>query len=181
MKTFNRTLVCLFISSLSLSAHAVEELTGASAVEVTPVVAAVASTPVGTSEANQTTLTFMDSKLFDARLAKELESGHEIVEIQISGRMPLNNIPSRIDRWLIVSADEGTVETLPSPPKSYGRGLFLIAPMVFSAFGYFKNMREEKMYETAKPYDTKIYYRKDENGDSLIDKIVLVKRKPNKR
>jgi hypothetical protein len=179
MKPLKLSLVCLLISSVSLSnAHAIEELTSASAIQASPVASSVQATSASASAANQGDLTFMDSKLFDAKLAKELQSGHDSVEIQISGRMPLNNIPSRIDRWLIASSDEGTVETLPSPPQAHSRGFFLIAPMVFSAFGYFTKMRDDQMYETAKKYDTKIYYRKDENGDSLIDKIVLIKRKP---
>lgn len=179
MKTFKLSLVCLLIGSLSLSnVHAVEELSSASAVEAMPAASSAQATPTATPAENQSSVTFMDSKLFDGRLAKELQSGHDSVEIQISGRMPLNNIPSRIDRWLVVSADEGTVETLASPPSTHTRGFFLIAPMVFSAYGYFTKMRDEQLYETAKKYDTKIYYRKDSNGDSLIDRIVLVKRKP---
>lgn len=175
MKTFKFTLVCLCLGSISLSAHAVEMLTAASA----PVpVSAVPSVKNDTLDPKKASITFMDSKLFDGRLAKELESGKETVEIEVSGRMPLNNIPSRIDRWLVVSAEaeNGKVETVKSPPKPHNRALFAIAPMVFSAYGYWKNMREEKMYDTAKQYDTKIYYRTDENGDSLIDKIVLIKR-----
>lgn len=171
MKTLKFTLVCLCLGSISLSAHAVEMLTAASAPAP---VSAVPSVKTDTVDPKKANITFMDSKLFDGRLAKELDSGKETVEIEVSGRMPLNNIPGRIDRWLIVSAEEGKVETLPSPPKT--RGIFVFAPMVFSAYSYWKNMREEKMYDTAKQYDTKIYYRTDENGDSLIDKIVLVKR-----
>jgi hypothetical protein len=178
MKTFKLTLSCLLIG-VSFSAGAIEELTSASSVEAAPVAAEAGNSSVtNRSGLKKASLTFMDSKLFDGKLAKELDSGKDVIEVEISGRMPLNNIPSRIDRWLIVSADEGTVETLPSPPKVHSKGIFLLAPMVFSAFGYFKNMQEEKMYDTAKRYDTKIYYRTDENGDSLIDKIVLVKRKP---
>lgn len=172
MKTLKFTLGCLLLGSLSLSAQAIEELTAASV----PAVSEVASAPTAAPDPKKASLTFMDSKLFDGRLAKELESGKENVEINISGRMPLNNIPTRIDRWLITSAEEGTVETIPGSAKTHTRGLFVIAPMVFSAFGYFKKMRDDQMYEFAKQYDTKIYYWKDENGDSLIDKIVLIKR-----
>lgn len=166
----NSTLTFLGLLIVSLPVAAIEEITNATA--ALPPVSAVPSAP------KKATLTFMDSKLFDAKLAKELESGKDEVQIEVSGRIPLNNIPSRIDRWLVTSADEGTVETLPSPPKTHTKGIFVLAPMVFSAISYFKNMNEEKMYGTAKQYDTKIYYRKEENGESLIDKIVLVKRKP---
>lgn len=38
-----------------------------------------------------TPLTFMDSKLFDGRLAKELAAGKDIVEVEISGKISLNS------------------------------------------------------------------------------------------
>lgn len=166
----NPTLTLLSLLIVSLPAAAIEEITNATT--ALPAVSAVPSAP------KKVTLTFMDSKLFDTKLAKELESGKDEVEIEVSGRIPLNNIPGRIDRWLVTSADEGTVETVLSPPKAHTKGILLLVPMVFSAIKYFKDMSEEKMYGTAKQYDTKIYYRKEDNGDSLIDKIVLVKRKP---
>ena len=173
MKKHALVLGCLLLGSLSASAEAIEELTAgntpAATADVTPTEVAA---PAGDS------ITFMDSKLFDGKLSKELESGKQTVEISISGRMPLNNIPSRIDRWLVVSAEEGKVETLPSPPRAKTRALFTVVPMVFSALGFLKSMRDEKLYDTAKQYDTTIYYRKDDNGDSLIDRIVLTKRKP---
>jgi hypothetical protein len=169
-------LLYICLGCLTLPVAAIEEITNATPIDTT-VSPAVSAAPLVPS-LKKTTLTFMDSKLFDGKLARELESGNDVVEIEVSGRIPLNNIPARIDRWLVTSADEGTVETLPSPPKAHTKGVFVLIPMVFSAFGYLKNMREEKMYDTAKQYDTKIYYRKEENGESLIDKIVLVKRKP---
>lgn len=158
-------LTCCLLGSLPFhTAQAVEEITAPDA----PAAEAASPNQAGS-------ITFMDSKLFDGKLAKELESGRNSVEIAISGRIPLNNIPSRIDRWLVVSAEEGTVETLPSPARS--RTLLAFVPMMFNAMGFLKGVREDKLYEVAKPYDTKIYYR-NENGESLIERIVLTKRKP---
>ncbi len=164
---------CLLLGSLTASAEAIEELTP-DTLPAAPVAAATQEVAPPAGEG----MTFMDSKLFDGKLSKELESGKAVVEISISGRMPLNNIPSRIDRWLVASAEEGKVETLPSPPRAKTRALFAVIPMVFSTLGFLKNMRDEKLYEPAKQYDTTIFYRKDDNGDSLIDRIVLTKRKP---
>ena len=49
--------------------------------------------------------------------------------------------------------------------------------MIFNAFGSLKNMQEDRMVDQVRRYDTKIYYKKDEAGETLIDKIVLIKRK----
>lgn len=128
-------------------------------------------------DVSKASLTFMDSKLFDMKLGKELEAGKDVVEVDISGRVPLSNIPPRIDNWVVHSAEEGKVELLQSEPAPKTRFIFSLIPMVFSAFGSLKAMQEERMFDQAKRYDTKIYYKKDETGDTLIDKIVLIKRK----
>ena len=41
---------------------------------------------------------------------------------------------------------------------------------------FLKDMREEMMYDKIKDYDAKLYYRRAESGDSLIERIVLTKR-----
>lgn len=119
----------------------------------------------------------MDSKLFDVKLGKELENGKDVVEVDVSGRVPLSNIPARIDRWVVKSAEEGKVELLQSEPAPKTRFLFSLIPMVFNAVGYMKNMQEERMFDQAKNYDTVIYYKKDDAGETLIEKIVMTKRK----
>lgn len=127
---------------------------------------------------NKSRLTFMDSKLFDVKLSKELESGKDTVEVDVSGRVPLSNIPVRIDRWVVKSAEEGKVELLQSEPAPKTRFIFSLIPMVFNAVGFMKNVQEEKIFDHAKNYDTKIYYKKDESGETLIEKIVMTRRKP---
>lgn len=129
--------------------------------------------------ASKASMTFMDSKLFDMKLGKELESGKDVVVVDISGRIPLSNIPPRIDKWVVRSAEEGKVELLPSEPAPKTRFIFSLIPMVFNAFGSFKSMQEERMIDQAKRYDTKIYYKKDDTGETLIEKIVMTRRKPN--
>lgn len=127
---------------------------------------------------NKSRLTFMDSKLFDVKLGKELESGKDIVEVDVSGRVPLNNIPERIDRWMVKSAEEGKVELLQSESVPKTRFIFSLIPMVFNAVGFMKNVQEEKLFDHAKNYDAKIYYKKDDSGETLIEKIVMTRRKP---
>lgn len=134
---------------------------------------AVVETPL----AAKSSMTFMDSKLFDMRLSRELESGKDVVEVDVSGRVPLSNIPPRIDKWVVRSAEEGKVELLPSEQAPKTRAIFGFIPMIFNAFGSLKNMQEDRMVDQVRRYDTKIYYKKDEAGETLIDKIVLIKRK----
>lgn len=127
---------------------------------------------------SNTRLTFMDSKLFDAKLAKELESGVDTVDIDVSGHVSLNNIPPRMDKWMVKSAETGRVELLPIEQAPKQKFLFSLVSMVFSAFSFLSETKEEKMYDQVKGYDTKVYYKKDGSGESLIERIVLTRRKP---
>ena len=123
-------------------------------------------------------LTFMDSKLFDAKLAKELDSGADTVNVMITGRISLNSIPPRMDKWIVRCAETGTVEFLPIEQVPQARFfLFALISMAFSAMPFLKTMREDLMYDKIGGYDTKIYYKRDESGESLIDRMVMTKRK----
>ena len=143
-----------------------------------PVTTQPVAKPSQQATSNKSRLTFMDSKLFDVKLSKELESGKDVVEVDVSGRVPLSNIPVRIDKWVVKSAEEGKVELLQSEPAPKTRFIFSLIPMVFNAVGFMKNVQEEKIFDHAKNYDTKIYYKKDESGETLIEKIVMTRRKP---
>lgn len=118
-------------------------------------------------------MTFFDSKLFDAKLSKELESGKSRVEVEVSGRISLSNIPERIDRWITKVGEDGRVEVKQSEPAVRTRSLFGVIPMIFSAF---RQMKEERMYEPASQYDATILYRKDASGDTLIDRVIFTRR-----
>ena len=174
MNKLNFLLACILFLGM-LGAHA-EEATSS---DVQP--SATTEEPAYADDGDQlpasrAQLTFMDSKLFDAKLGKEMEAGKEYVEVTISGRVPLSNIPPRIDRWVVKSAEEGKVELLESKPKPKTRFLFGLIPLVFNAVGIMKNYQEERMFNQARKYDTKIYYKKDGEGDTLIEKIVFTKR-----
>jgi len=119
-------------------------------------------------------ISFFDSRIFDAKLGRELEQGKDAVEIDVTGRVLLNDIPTRIDRWISKSAEEGKVEI---KQHVASRSWLSIVPLIFNAFGIMKNYQEEKALNYAKNYDTVIYYKNDERGEALIKKIVMTRRK----
>ncbi len=117
-------------------------------------------------------ITFLDSRLFDGSLSKELDSGRDTVEVEISGKVSLSNIPGRIDKWISAVGEAGEVKVKPSEPQS--RSFFGVISTVFS---FLKELNEERMLSKAHNYNATIYYRKDAGGDTLIEKIVFI-RKP---
>lgn len=180
MRKIELSAVWMLICGLAFPAMAIEEMQ-----TTVPAAASQAAQVDGAADdsvaqaLNKTRLTFMDSKLFDAKLSRELASGKDMVEIEVTGRVSLNDIPPRMDRWVVKSAEEGKVELLPSEPAPRTRFIFSLIPMVFSAFGSLKNIQEERMFDYAKKYDTRIYYKKDDTGETLIEKIVMTRRKQN--
>lgn len=122
-------------------------------------------------------ITFLDSKLFDNQLSKELAGDKEVVEVNISGKMSLNNIPARIDKWITVVGENGEVTVVASEstlkPKFVGTLLSLI-PTVFS---FMKKSSEERTLEPAKKYNAVLSYQVDKNGESIIEKIVFTRKK----
>lgn len=127
----------------------------------------------GEGAAMPRTLTFMDSKLFDSRLSKEL-AAKDRVEVEISGRVTLAAIPPRLDKWVTKVGEEGTVEVREGPGRT--RAFFSLLPLIFSAF---QQISEERMLEPAKDYNAVILYRRDTNGDTLIDRVVFTRRRPH--
>jgi len=117
-------------------------------------------------------LTFIDLKLFDAKLSQELNSGKDRVEVEMSGKVPLNDIPERIDKWVSRVGEQGSVEVREVPRTRMV--IFGLLPMIFSAF---QSTSEDRMLEPAKNYNASILYRRDANGESSIERIVFTRKK----
>lgn len=120
-------------------------------------------------------VTFLDSRLFDRRLSKELEAGKDRVEVEVTSKVSLSSIPSRMDKWLVAVAEEGSVEfkQIETAPQRT-RFLFGLIPLVFSSL---QAMDEERMYRPSKYYNVVVYFKKGETGDTTIEKIIFSKKK----
>lgn len=117
-------------------------------------------------------LTFIDLKLFDAKLSQELNSGKDRVEVEMSGKVPLNDIPERIDKWVSRVGEHGNVEVREVPRTRMV--IFSLLPMLFSAF---QSTSEDRMLEPAKNYNASILYRREANGDTTIERVVFTRKK----
>jgi hypothetical protein len=118
-------------------------------------------------------ITFMDSRAFDAGLGKELGRGSKRVEVQIEGRLSINQIPARLDKWLTRVADNGNLELRLQDNAVRNKSLLSLVSMVFPAL---QGMQEESLLSSANGYNAIVFYRKEANGDALIDRVVFLKR-----
>ena len=119
-------------------------------------------------------VTFLDSKLFDNMLSKELGANKEVVEVTITGKMSLNSIPARVDTWITAVGENGELTLKPQDPTLRPKFILGLIPIVYS---FIKQQNIERTFDPAKKYNASIIYHVDRNGESLIDKIVFVRKK----
>lgn len=119
-------------------------------------------------------VTFLDSKLFDNMLAKELSSEKDVVEVAITGKISLSNIPDRVDTWITTVGENGELTVKADEPALKPKFVIALLPIVYS---FLKQQSAEHSHDAAKNYNASIIYHMDKSGDSVIDKIVFVKKK----
>ncbi|MFA9215796.1 MAG: hypothetical protein ACEQSK_01700 [Sphingomonadaceae bacterium] len=142
----------------------------------TPAAAAAptaAAAPLAAAE--PASLTFLDSTLFDNMLSRELGKGNKEVEVLISGKMSLNNIPPRVDKWITAVAEQGEVTLKPVDSALRPKFVLGLLPVVYS---FLKQANSERQVSAAGKYNASVVYHVDKNsGESVIDKIVFLKKK----
>lgn len=121
------------------------------------------------------TLTFLDSTIFDNMLLRELNRGNDEVEVAISGKMSLNSIPQRVDKWITAVAEKGEVTLQPVEPGLKPKFVLTLLPVVYS---FLKQAHSERSMNVATQYNASVVYHIDKaSGESVIDRIVFVKKK----
>jgi len=144
------------------------------AAPVTPAVPA--AEPPAAPPPAPTSVVFLDSSLFDNALSSQLSSGKEQVEVAITGKISLNSIPQRMDKWITAVASKGEVALTqqadaPLKPK-------FVLGLLPTIFTFIKMARAENLIDPATKYNASIQYHLDRSGEAVIDKIVFVKKPP---
>jgi len=137
--------------------------------------ALAAETPAPAPAADTPPITFLDSTLFDNLLSRELGKGKNEVEVNISGKISLNSIPPRVDKWITAVAEQGEVTLKPADPALKPKFILALLPVVYS---FIKQANAERTMNSANQYNANVIYHIDKSGESVIDKIVFVKKKP---
>ncbi|MFC0168155.1 hypothetical protein ACFFKC_08690 [Pseudoduganella danionis] len=132
------------------------------------------ATAAAAAPATPPSVTFLDSTLFDNMLSRELNKGTNEVEVVISGKMSLNNIPPRVDKWITAVAEEGEVTLKPVDNALKPKFVLALLPVVYS---FLKQSTIERQVSVAAKYNAAVVYHIDKNsGESVIDKIVFQKK-----
>jgi len=121
-----------------------------------------------------TKLIFLDSKLFDGQLSKELNGQNDLVDVEIVGRVSLTNLPGRIDKWISLVGETGEVNIKAAEPELKPKFIFDLAKMAYAGV---QSANEQRTFEPAKNYNVLILYAMDGTGESKIQRIIFTRKK----
>ena len=98
---------------------------------------------------------FLNSDIFDRQLSRALSSKEPTVKVTFPIAFTTNEIPERIDKWLVAVEDYGG--TIDVQPEQIERGLLdnLVASFIK---GVYEKIKEKLMYIPAKNYNATVYY-----------------------
>lgn len=172
-------LVLAALLSAPAYAHSAQDTPPPAAQAADPAAPAAPAAPVAEPPAPPpppASVVFLDSSLFDNALSNQLSSGKEQVEVAITGKISLNSIPARMDKWITAVATKGEVALTqqadaPLKPK-------FVLGLLPTIFTFIKMARAENLIEPATKYNASIQYHLDRGGEAVIDKIVFVKKQP---
>ncbi len=101
------------------------------------------------------TIQFLNSNIFDKQLSRTLSSKEPTVKVTFPIVFTTNEIPERIDKWLVAIQDyEGTIDV---QPEQVERGL--LDDFVKSLInGIYERIKEKLLYSPAKNYNATVFY-----------------------
>lgn len=126
-------------------------------------------------------LTFVDLQGFDKDLTGSLTSPLDKVNVTFYDRVTPSSLPERLQRWMAsVESGGGTVKVVQPKSSLTAKNPFLLISAIstlWSANQTMKDMSNQAQFSSAQAFDAEIILRQDDQGDSVVDKVVFVKRK----
>lgn len=122
-------------------------------------------------------LQFVDTSTFDKQLSRAMLNKHYEIEISMLTPFSTNNVPKKLDTWLTVIGDSGgEVKVEPVEEENAEKTRNFIVPIVLGLVSMYKEYRDQEKYEPAKNYNATVFYKKNEQGEAIVDKIVFFHR-----
>jgi hypothetical protein len=133
------------------------------------------------TEPPKAALQFVDLQGFDRELASSLSATLPTVDVAFYDRVSPSALPPRLQSWMAsVEAGGGSVKVVPPPSTVAAKSPLLLLGLVTSLWTASKMAREmssKAQLNVAKDYDANILLKTDDKGESVVDKVVFVKRK----
>ncbi|MCF8211484.1 MAG: hypothetical protein K9K38_19090 [Rhodoferax sp.] len=125
-------------------------------------------------------LAFVDIQGFDRDLTGSLSSPLPKVDVTFYDRIVPSALPVRLQTWIAsVESGGGSVKVVPPKSNLTSKSPFMLIGAIsslWSASKTAKDMSTQAQFNAAKDYDAEIILKVDDHGDSVVDKVVFVKR-----
>ena len=125
-------------------------------------------------------LTFVDLQSFDRELMASLSEPLPKVEVAFFDRITPSALPDRLQHWMVsVESGGGSVKVVPPKSSVTAKNPFLLISLVtslWSASDMFKSMSNQSHYKSAQGFDAEIILKIDDKGDSVVERVVFLKK-----
>jgi len=144
--------------------------------------AACESNPSASSAARvpQPEIQFVDMQGFDSDLSSALGAPLPKVEVSFYDKITPSALPTRLQTWLSsVEAGGGKVKVTPPKSDIAAKDPFLLMTLISSLWNASKIAKEaatKAQFSSAQGYNAELVLKDDGSGQSVIDKVVFVKR-----
>lgn len=125
-------------------------------------------------------LTFVDWQGFDRDLSGSLTAPLPKVDVTFYDRITPSTLPLRLQHWMAsVESGGGTVKVVPPKSELTAKSPFLLIGAISSLWSASKTVKEiskQAQFQSAEAYDAEVILRQDDKGDSVVDRVVFIKR-----
>ena len=125
-------------------------------------------------------LKFIDLPSFDRDLTGSLSAPLPSVSVAFYDRITPSALPERLQTWMAaVEAGGGAVKVVPAPSSVTAKNpLMLISAIsaLWSASKLVKEASAKAQFRAAQAYDAQILLKADDQGQSLVDRVVFTQR-----
>ncbi len=127
-------------------------------------------------------LQFIDLQGFDKDLAGALGAPLPKVDVAFVDRIVPSAMPDRLQQWMAsVEAGGGKVKLVPPKSTVTAKNPFMLLSAVSTLWSASKMAREmalKAQFDAARAYDAEIQLKTDDRGDTVVDRVVFIKRQP---
>jgi len=134
------------------------------------------------AEPPKASVQFLDVQGFDRDLSRAMAAPLPAVDVAFYDRITPSALPDRLQKWLAsVESSGGSVKVVPPKSTVAAKSPFLLISAASSLWSASKATREytqEAQFKVAHSYNAEIQLKIDDKGDTIVDKVLFIQRKP---
>ncbi|HDN26215.1 MAG TPA: hypothetical protein ENG03_03800 [Thioploca sp.] len=132
---------------------------------------------LNTPTIQSSSLDYLNSESFDNKLSNAMKRADAEIQVSVLNPFFPDNMPERIDAWLtVIKETDGKIETAPAESEK-NIDIISIVINLYSVWTTLKDTIEYYLtYSPAKKYNATLLYRRNNEGKTIIEKVVFTYR-----